>query len=1287
MKVIKIKAGKKLTALLEERILILDGGLGTMIQELQLTEEDYRGTRFADHTVQLKGNNDLLNITRPDVICAIQRQYLDAGADIFVTNTFNANAISMEDYGMQHLVREINVEGGKMLRALADEYMLAHPERTVFLAGSIGPTNKTASMSPDVNDPAYRAVSYLDLYHAYYEQIDALVEGGIDLIFFETAFDTLNVKAGLDAAVQVLKDNACQLPIMLSFTLSGKGGRTLSGQTMKAFLASVQHVPLLSIGLNCSFGASEMKPFLKELADISPYFISAYPNAGLPNQFGQYDETPESMAVKMKEFVDEGIVNIIGGCCGTTPAFIAQFRALIEGVEPDGFVEKIPAKGEKTAYNPLVKLRKPAAKTNALWLSGLELLEVKPENNFINIGERCNVAGSRKFLRLIKEKKYDEALTIARKQVEDGAQVIDINMDDGLLEAAFEMKTFLNLIASEPEIARVPVMIDSSKWEVIEQGLMCLQGKSIVNSISLKEGEEVFLERAAHIRGLGAAVVVMAFDEKGQADSYERKIEVCERAYRLLTDKLGYPPQDIILDPNVLTIATGMPEHNRYGIDFIRAVGWIKKNLPFSKVSGGISNLSFSLRGNNNVREAMHAVFLYHAIREGMDMGIVNPSSSVTYTDIPLSLRELLEDVILARRPDAADQLIAYAQNNNETLTGDQAGKQEEWRELPIEARIEYSIIKGIIDFLEVDLHEALQLYDKAATIIDKPLMSGMNRVGELFSEGKMFLPQVIKTARTMKKAIELLQPALTTGKSINTSSETAKAGKVVIATVKGDVHDIGKNIVSIVLACNNYEVVDLGVMTPTEVIMKALQEEKPDILCLSGLITPSLEEMILVVREMQKAAMRIPVLIGGATTSKLHTALKIAPHYDYPVIHATDASQNSVFVAKLLNPDTRDDFVRKLKKEYELLRNPQPSSAEQKQVLSLSEARQRRLKTDWTMPCKPFVPKQTGIHRISLPVAEIIPYINWKYFFHTWKLDGRYASLSQLHDCEGCRIAWLNEQREADRSKAEESLKLYADARRLLNRLISDSETTASCEALYGFFPAVSIGDTIHVGSTTRMTQTNGSTGWIGNDLTIPVLRQQTPNEKGFCLSLADYIAPEAAGVDDFIGLFAITAGKQVELLLRQNENDSYMQLLVQTLSDRLVEGASEYLHEKVRKSFWGYAPDELLTIDEMYKARYQGIRPAVGFPSLPDQGLMFKVDQLLHLESIGIRLTENGAMIPASTIAGFYFAHPESSYFVLSNISEEQLQDYATRRGTSADDLRKFLAKNLIVTEKLKK
>lgn len=1229
---------KSIEKLLSERILILDGGMGTMIQAFNLTENDYRGDKFADSKNLLKGNNDLLNITQPDVIRDIHRQYLDAGADIITTNTFNANSISMEDYNMQSFVRGVNLAAGRLTRELANDYIQTHPGKTIFIAGSVGPTNKTASMSPDVNDPAYRAVSYQDLYNAYYEQIDALTDGGVDLLLFETMFDTLNVKAGLDAAVQVIRNKKQNLPIMLSLTLSGKGGRTFSGQTLTAFLASVQHIPLLSIGLNCSFGASDMKPYLKELSDAAPYFISAYPNAGLPNELGLYDETPEKMAIQVKAFVDEKLVNIIGGCCGTTPAHIAQYSTFIKSVQ----------------------VRKPQKPSTSLWLSGLERLEVKPENNFINIGERCNVAGSRKFLRLIKEKSYDEALSIARKQVEDGAQVLDINMDDGLLETSSEMKIFLNLIASEPDIARVPLMIDSSKWEVIEQGLMCVQGKSIVNSISLKEGEALFLEYAAKIRRLGAAVVVMAFDEKGQADIYERKIEICKRAYKLLTEKVGFPPQDIIFDPNVLAIATGMAEHNDYGWDFIRATGWIKKNLPHAKVSGGVSNLSFSFRGNNYVREAMHAVFLYHAIREGLDMGIVNPSSSATYEDVEPTFRKLLEDVILARRAGAAEELITYAQENLEKISGEKEQKQDLWRELRLDKRLEYALMKGIGDFLETDLEEALEHYDKAVEIIDGPLMSGMNKVGDLFGAGKMFLPQVVKTARTMKKAVAILQPAIEAEKL---SSTTTKAGRIVFATVKGDVHDIGKNIVSIVLACNNYEVIDLGVMVPAEKIIQAVQEEKPDFLCLSGLITPSLEEMANVAIEMEKAGLSTPIMVGGATTSKLHTALKIAPHYTYPVIHVVDASQNPIVAAKLLNPSTRDNYIEELNSEYERLRQTQSNTNKTKKLLSLEEARARAYKID-PLKYKPVVPKQTGVQKISIPVSEIKPYINWAFFFTAWRISGRYDELLKIHDCKACFNSWLNQQPQAERAKAEEALKLYQDALKVLDKLTTSEMSPAFCEALYGFFPSVSMGDDIHI-----------------EGEKIPALRQQIPDDKGLCLSLSDFVMPKAAGKTDYVGVFAVTAGNCFEALHAEDEksNDNYHTMLLQTLSDRLAEAATEYLHEKIRKEYWGYASDENISVNELFKAKYQGIRPAVGYPSLPDQEIIFTLDKLLGFNQIGISLTGNGAMSPTSSVAGLCISHPESSYFMAGRISEEQLYDYAQRRNKPADSLRKFLAKNI--------
>ncbi|WP_418945878.1 methionine synthase [Phocaeicola coprocola] len=907
--------------LINERILVLDGAMGTMIQQYNLSEADFRGERFKDLPGLLKGNNDMLCLTRPDVIEEIHRKYLEAGADIIETNTFNATAVSMADYHMQAYCREINLAAARLARKIADEYTARTPEKPRFVAGSVGPTNKTCSMSPDVNNPAFRALTFDELSEAYREQMEALLEGGVDAILIETIFDTLNAKAAVLAAETAMQNLGRKVPLMLSVTVSDVAGRTLSGQTLDAFLASVQHADIFSIGLNCSFGARQLKPFLEQLARRAPYYISAYPNAGLPNSLGQYDQTPEEMAAEVKEYIDEGLVNIIGGCCGTTEAYIAKYQELIKDAKP----------------------HVPAPKPDYLWLSGLELLEVTPEINFVNVGERCNVAGSRKFLRLINEKKYDEALSIARQQVEDGALVIDVNMDDGLLDAAEEMTTFLNLVASEPDIARVPVMIDSSKWEVILAGLKCVQGKCIVNSISLKEGEEAFVEHARTVKQYGAAVIVMAFDEKGQADTFERKIEVCERAYRILTEKVGFRPQDIIFDPNVLAVATGIEEHNNYAVDFIKATGWIRRHLPGAHVSGGVSNLSFSFRGNNYIREAMHAVFLYHAIQQGMDMGIVNPGTSVLYTDIPSDILERIEDVVLNRRPDAAERLIETAEklkaekeNSGEQQT---ASSHLAWREgTTVEERLQYALVKGLGDYLDEDLHEALAKYPDAVSIIEGPLMSGMNHVGDLFGSGKMFLPQVVKTARTMKKAVAILQPYIEAEKKEGARS----AGKVLLATVKGDVHDIGKNIVSVVMACNNYEIIDLGVMVPAEKIVETAIREKVDIIGLSGLITPSLEEMVHVVSELERAGLDIPVMIGGATTSKLHTALKIAPVYHAPVVYMKDASLNAPVAARLMNLDLRSTFAEELESEYRELR--EKNKTKQVKTVSLEEAQKNKL-------------------------------------------------------------------------------------------------------------------------------------------------------------------------------------------------------------------------------------------------------------------------------------------------------------------------------------------------------
>ncbi|MCH5327729.1 MAG: methionine synthase [Coprobacter sp.] len=1225
--------------LLKDRILILDGAMGTMIQRYGLTENDYRGTRFADVSGQLKGNNDLLCLTRPEIIREIHGRYLEAGADIIETNTFNATSVSMADYGMQHQVYEINQAAARLAREAADEYTARTPGKPRFVAGSVGPTNKTCSMSPDVNNPAYRALTFDELAAAYAEQMSALLSGGVDVLLIETIFDTLNAKAALYAAGTAMEAVGRRVPVMLSVTLSDVGGRTLSGQTIEAFLTSIQHADVLSVGLNCSFGARDMKPFLKQIAETAPCYVSAYPNAGLPNRFGEYDETPETMAAQVKEFIDERLVNIIGGCCGTTPDHIARYGDLIEGAD----------------------VRRPVPKSACLRLSGLERLEVRPENNFVNVGERCNVAGSRKFLRLINEKKYEEALDIARTQVENGAQIIDINMDDAMLDAQAEMVTFLNLIASEPEISKVPLMIDSSKWEVIEAGLKCVQGKSVVNSISLKEGEELFLSHARQVKRLGAAVVVMAFDEKGQADTFARRTEVCARAYRLLTEQVGFDPQDIIFDPNVLAIATGIEEHVNYAVDFIEATAWIKRNLPGARVSGGISNLSFSFRGNNYIREAMHAVFLYHAIERGLDMGIVNPAAAITYEDIPADVLEVIEDVILNRRPDATERLIELA----DRLKGAQEAHKEEKKDvrtgMSVGERLEYALIKGLTDRLEADLDEAMTVYDRALAVIDGPLMSGMNKVGELFGAGKMFLPQVVKTARTMKKAVEILQPYIERERS--GASGSVKSGKFLLATVKGDVHDIGKNIAGVVLACNNYEVVDLGVMVPAEEIVRRAIEEKVDYVGLSGLITPSLEEMCRVAEAMEKAGLTIPLLISGATTSKLHTAVKIAPCYSAPVIHIKDASQGPLVAARLVDADTRTAYIAGLRQEQEAMRSQAGAS---KPLLSLADATAHRLRIDWdnytpTAPLSGCRPIQS---RFS--VSELRPYINWIYFFHAWKIGGKYAAVARIEGCDHCKASWLASFPEAERQRAAEAMQLYKEAVRMLDRL--ETMEDIRIEALFRIFEANSTDDGMLV---------------LHRDddiVKIPCLRQQTPKEDAdaACLSLSDFVMPESQGRTDYAGAFAVTAGHCIEQMIQhyRDENDSYNAILLQSLSDRLVEAAAEYLHMQVRKRYWGYAPDEQLPVEDLLKERYVGIRPAVGYPSLPDQSLCFDMQTLLEFGQIGISLTENGAMRPNSSLTGLMIAHPQSAYFMVGKIDGEQRELYCRLRGMSPDESSRWLS-----------
>lgn len=1224
-----------LKQLLDQRILVLDGAMGTMIQRYGLGEREFRGERFAHTDVELKGNNDLLCLTAPHIIDEIHRAYLEAGADIIETNSFNANAISMADYRLEGAVREINLAAARLARQAADDYSTAEKPR--FVAGSVGPTNKSCSMSPDVENPALRSLHFDTLAAAYREQMEALVEGGVDLLLVETIFDTLNAKAALWAARQAMESAGREVPVVLSVTVT-ESGRTLSGQTLEAFLTSVSHASLLAVGLNCSFGARDMKPWLQRLAAMAPCYVSAYPNAGLPNQLGEYDETPQSMAVQIKEFIDEGLVNIVGGCCGTTPEHIAAYRELVAGAAP----------------------RRPASRDHRLHLSGLDDLVVSRETNFVNIGERCNVAGSRKFLRLIHEKNYAEALDIARQQVEAGAQVIDINMDDAMLDARDEMVNFLNLIVSDPDIYRVPVMIDSSKWEVISAALKCLQGKAIVNSISLKEGEELFLQHAREIKRMGAAVVVMAFDEQGQADTYERKIEVCARAYRLLTEVAGMAPCDIIFDPNVLAIATGIESHDNYAVHFIRATAWIHQHLPEAKVSGGVSNLSFSFRGNNYIREAMHAVFLYHAIAQGLDMAIVNPATSVTYDDLPAETLTLIEDVVLNRRPDATERLIDFAARHREEADKPNRTEPQERTSVPVADRLRQALVKGLSTHLESDLAEAVAQYGSAIAVIEQPLMEGMNRVGQLFGEGKMFLPQVVKSARTMKQAVAILQPLIEQENA--RTGETAKRGKFIIATVKGDVHDIGKNIVGVILACNNFEVIDLGVMVPAERIVERAIAEKADFVGLSGLITPSLEEMGHVVAEMEKAGLRTPVIIGGATTSRLHTAVKIAPRYSGPVVHAGDASQNPLIAAQLLNPQTRQSFIVSLQAEQEALRRSQKPA----DTLPLAEAEQRAPRIDWAHYVAPR-PRELGRHTIAPTITEIRPYINWRAFFAVWKIGAQYAAIADMRGCDHCRAAWLAAFPTAERAKATEAMQLYKEANRLLDTL--ERENNDSPRGVYLLAEASSRDNLIRL----HLPE--------GDLLEIPCLRQQVrkPEADTCYYALSDFVRPEQTGAPDYAGLFAVTAGGDIQRRIERLRlaGDDYNALLLQSLADRLAEAASEWLHLKVRRELWGYAPDEpALGLPALLAGNYRGIRPAAGYPSLPDHSLFFDWDRALDLGEIEITLTENGAMYPNASTAGLYLAHPDARYFHIGHIAPDQRERYARQRGLSLEATTKWLS-----------
>ncbi len=1174
--------------ILAKRILVLDGAMGTMIQQYKLREEDYRGVRFGNHPVALKGNNDLLVLTRPEIILEIHEKYLAAGADIIETNTFNAQRISLADYGMEHLAYEINVQASKIAKKATEKFSTSEKPR--FVTGSIGPTNKTASISPDVNNPGFRTVSYHDISQAYAEQVRGLMDGGCDILLVETIFDTLNAKACLYAIREVFAEKGRELPVMISVTITDASGRTLSGQTPEAFLTSVSHFPMLSVGLNCALGARQIKPFLEELSQKSSAYISVYPNAGLPNQFGGYDETPAQMAEIIKEFADLKIVNIVGGCCGTGPEHIRLMAEIVKGA--------IPRKPEKP--NPVTRL------------SGLESLTIKKDSNFINIGERTNVAGSKKFARLIREKKYEEALSIARQQIESGAQVIDINLDDGMLNAEEEMEIFLRLISSDPDISRVPVMIDSSKWTVIEKGLQNIQGKPLVNSISLKEGEKEFLLRAEKIRQYGAATIVMAFDEKGQATDYGSKIRVCERAYKLLTEKLSFPPEDIVFDCSILTIGTGMAEHNSFAVDFINAVKWVKENLPHTKTSGGISNLSFSFRGNDKVREAMHAVFLFHAVNAGLDMGIVNAGALPVYDDIEPELRSHCEDLILNRRKDATERLLSFA----ETLK-DSAGeeiKKESWRELPVHERLVHSLIKGIPDFIDEDIREALKEFPEALQIIEGPLTDGMNKVGDLFGAGKMFLPQVMKSARVMKKAVTVLQPIIEKQRR----SGSKKAGKIILATVKGDVHDIGKNIAGVILACNNYEVIDLGIMVSKEKIVSAAKEHGADIIGLSGLITPSLDEMVAVAEEMEKEKMDIPLVIGGATTSKIHTAVRIATAYSGPVIHVRDASRSIAIVAGLLDANRRTETEKILQAEYEQIRKDFAEGRNIIKKISLESARANSFK--WNKKEAEIVcPAKPGITVYKdHPLESLISFIDWTFFFHQWRINGKYPAIF------------------SDPVKGPEAKKLFDDAQALLQCIVKEKMLTA--KGVAGIFEAKSIKEDVILQPSP------------GKE-TLHFLRNCDEKESGQPnLCLADFIAPEKSGVKDHIGMFAVTAGLGIEKWEKKfKENgDDYSATLLKTLADRLAEAFAEFLHKEVRTKIWAYSPDENISVEDLHKGTYRGIRPAPGYPACPvheEKATIFRI--LDATKNTGIQLTETFAMNPGASVCGYYFAHPGARYF----------------------------------------
>ncbi len=1211
--------------ILEKRILVLDGAMGTMIQRYQLSEEDFRGERFKDHPSDLKGNNDLLSITQPEIIKNIHREYLEAGADIIETNTFNGTSISQSDYGTEKLAYEINFESAKLAKEAADEYTKMNPEKPRFVAGALGPTNRTASMSPDVNDPGFRAVTFEEFRDAYKEEARGLIDGGADILLVETIFDTLNAKAALFGIQELLEETGQEIPIMISGTIVDQSGRTLSGQTTEAFWISISHIKnLLSVGLNCSLGPAQMRPYIEELSTIADCFVSLYPNAGLPNEFGGYDDTPEMMVKVLEDYAAEGFFNLVGGCCGTTPEHIKAFAEMAPKFKP----RKVPKVEEY------------------LRLSGLEPLVFRPNTNFVNVGERTNVAGSKKFARLIKEENYEEALSVARDQVEGGAQIIDVNMDEAMIDSEKAMFKFLNLVASEPEIAKLPIMLDSSKWTVLETGLKCLQGKGIVNSISMKEGEEPFKEQARKVLKYGAAVIVMAFDEQGQADTFERKTEICERAYKILVNEVGFKPQDIIFDPNIFAIATGIEEHNNYAVDYINATKWIKENLPLAKVSGGVSNVSFSFRGNNTVREAIHSAFLYHAIKAGMDMGIVNAGQLEIYEEIPKDLLELVEDVILNRRTDSTERLIEFAENVKQK--GKKSKADIEWRNENVESRLSHSLVRGIVDFIDEDIEEARQKYPSALTVIEGPLMDGMDVVGELFGSGKMFLPQVVKSARVMKKAVAYLLPFIEAEKK--EAGDTSAKGKVLLATVKGDVHDIGKNIVGVVLGCNNYDIIDLGVMVPSDKILSTAVEKGADIIGLSGLITPSLEEMVHVAKEMERQKINLPLMIGGATTSRIHTAVKIAPSFSGPTIHVLDASKSVSVVGNLIAKNK--DFVNSISEEYKDVREMHAKKHDDKTYISIEEARENKIKVDWDA-AQITTPKKLGVHALkNFPLDELVKYIDWTPFFLTWELKGRYP---EIFEKEGV---------------GEEAKKLYEDAIKLLAIIVNEKLLTAN--GVYGLFPANSNGiDDIELYTDDSRTETS--------EVLHTIRQQQKKSKQNNNIALADFVAPKDSGKNDYIGAFAVTTGIGASDLVKiyEADHDDYNAIMVKALADRLAEAFAELLHAKIRKEFWGYAPDEKLSNNELINESYAGIRPAPGYPAQPDHTEKLTLFKLLNAEeNTSICLTETLAMNPAASVCGIYIAHPDAKYFTTGKISKDQVEDYAARKNLTVEECEKWLA-----------